>query len=39
MSEQIWNFGSKQKLQKDANESSRTRKYNNWNKNKITRSA
>lgn len=29
MSEQIWNFSSKQKLQKDANESSRTRKYNN----------
>lgn len=29
MSEQIWNFGSKQKLQKDANESSRTSKYNN----------
>ena len=39
MNEQIWNFGRKQKLQKDANESSRTRKYNNWNKNKITRSA
>ena len=29
MSEQIWNFGSKQKLQKYANERSRTRKYNN----------
>lgn len=29
MSEQTWNFGSKQKLQKDANERSRTRKYTN----------